>query len=72
MYKSLDIAEKRAQKSRVCEIAYPSTIRMCPSPKKINTKGGVKKKGKKHVGYNIYCDPSYHEYVDQASQYSQR
>ncbi|XP_058749864.1 uncharacterized protein LOC131622860 [Vicia villosa] len=66
MWRSLDVVEKRALKSRVCEIAYPTTTKMCPPPEKIKTKGGVKKKGKRPVGYDVYRDPSGYEYVDQA------
>ncbi|CAK8576751.1 unnamed protein product [Lathyrus sativus] len=70
--KSLDVVGKRALKSRVFELAFPTMTSMCPPPEKIKTKGGVKKKDKKSVGYDVYRDPSYHEYVDQASQSSQR
>ncbi|KAI5405484.1 hypothetical protein KIW84_052317 [Lathyrus oleraceus] len=45
---------------------------LCPPLEKIKTKGGVKKKGKKPADYDVYRDPSYHEYVDKASQSSQR
>ncbi|CAK8563108.1 unnamed protein product [Lathyrus sativus] len=65
-FRSLDVAGKRALKSRVCEIAYPTTTKMVSPPEKIKTKGGVKRKGKKLIGYDIYRDFSYHEYVDQA------
>lgn len=71
-YKSLDVVGKRALKSRVCELAYPTMTSMCPPPEKLKTKGGVKKKGKKPVGYDVYRDPSYHEYVDQESQSSKK
>ncbi|CAK8575028.1 unnamed protein product [Lathyrus sativus] len=71
-FRSLDIVGKRALKSRVCELAYPTMTSLCPPPEKIKIKGGVKKKGKKPVGYDVYRDPSYHEYVDKASQSSQR
>ncbi|XP_058725644.1 PKS-NRPS hybrid synthetase cheA-like [Vicia villosa] len=71
-FKSLDVVGKRALKSRVCEIAYPTTTSLCPPPEKIKTKGGVKRKGKKPVGYDVYRDPSGFEYVDQASQSSQK
>ncbi|XP_058760410.1 PKS-NRPS hybrid synthetase cheA-like [Vicia villosa] len=71
-WKSLDVVGKRALKSRVCEIAYPTTTKMCPPPEKIKTKGGVKKKGKRHVGYDVYRDPSGYEYVDQAHSSSQK
>ncbi|CAK8533254.1 unnamed protein product [Lathyrus sativus] len=70
-FKSLDVVGKRALKSRVFELAFPTMTSMCPPPEKIKTKGGVKKKYKKPVGYDVYRDPSYHEYVDQASQSSQ-
>ncbi|XP_058768863.1 uncharacterized protein LOC131642659 [Vicia villosa] len=65
-WRSLDVVGKRALKSRVCEIAYPTTTKMCPPPEKIKTKGGVKKKGKRPVGYDVYRDPSGYGYVDQA------
>ncbi|XP_058751982.1 uncharacterized protein LOC131625104 [Vicia villosa] len=65
-WRSLDVVGKRALKSRVCEIAYPTTTKMCSPPEKIKTKGGMKKKEKIHVGYNVYRDPSGYEYVDQA------
>ncbi|XP_058752962.1 PKS-NRPS hybrid synthetase cheA-like isoform X1 [Vicia villosa] len=71
-FKSLDVVGKRALKSRVCEIAYPTTTSLCPPPEKIKTKGGVKRKGKKPVGYDVYRDPSGFEYADQASQCSQK
>ncbi|KAI5394098.1 hypothetical protein KIW84_060981 [Lathyrus oleraceus] len=45
---------------------------LCPPPEKLKTKGGVKKKGKKPAECDVYRDPSYHEYVDKASQSSQR
>ncbi|KAI5413165.1 hypothetical protein KIW84_057678 [Lathyrus oleraceus] len=45
---------------------------LCPPPEKLKTKGWVKKKGKKPTKYDVYRDPSYHEYVDKASQSSQR
>ncbi|CAK8536513.1 unnamed protein product [Lathyrus sativus] len=67
-FKSLDVVGKRALKSRVFELAFPTMTSMCPPPEKIKTKGGVKRKDKKPVGYDVYRDPSYHEYVDQASQ----
>ncbi|CAK8562903.1 unnamed protein product [Lathyrus sativus] len=71
-FKSLDFVGKRALKSRVFELAFPTMTSMYPPPEKIKTKGGVMKKGKKPVGYDVYRDPSYHEYVNQASQSSQR
>ncbi|CAK8573991.1 unnamed protein product [Lathyrus sativus] len=70
-FKSLDAVGKKALKSRVFELAFPTMTSMCPPPEKIKTKGGVKKKGKKPVGYGVYRDPSYHECVDQACQPSQ-
>ncbi|CAK8532945.1 unnamed protein product [Lathyrus sativus] len=70
-FKSLDVVGKKALKSRVFELAFPTMTSMCPPPEKIKTKGGIKKKDKKPVGYDVYRDPSYHEYVDQASQSSQ-
>ncbi|KAI5387086.1 hypothetical protein KIW84_073298 [Lathyrus oleraceus] len=71
-FRSLDVIGKRALRSRVCELAYPTMTTLCPPPEKIKTKGGVKKKGKKPADYDVYRDPSYHEYVDKASQSSQR
>ncbi|KAI5439944.1 hypothetical protein KIW84_025343 [Lathyrus oleraceus] len=71
-FRSLDVVGKRALRSRVCELAYPTMTTLCPPPEKIKTKGGVKKKGKKPADYDVYRDPSYHEYVDKASQSSQR
>ncbi|CAK8575280.1 unnamed protein product [Lathyrus sativus] len=70
-FKSLDFVGKRALKSRVFELAFPTMTSMCPPPEKIKPKGGVKKKGKKPVEYDVDRDPSYHEYVNQASQPSQ-
>ncbi|KAI5395777.1 hypothetical protein KIW84_062092 [Lathyrus oleraceus] len=58
---SLDVIGKRALKSRVCELAYPTMSPLCPPPEKLKTKGGVKKKGKKPAKYDVYRDPSYHE-----------
>ncbi|CAK8534224.1 unnamed protein product [Lathyrus sativus] len=69
-FRLLDVARKRALKIRVCEIFYPTTTNMCPPPEKIKTKKRVKRKGKKYVGYDVYRDPSYHEYVYQAQQFS--
>ncbi|GAU16800.1 hypothetical protein TSUD_200430 [Trifolium subterraneum] len=43
-YQSLDIVGKRALKSKVFELAYPSTSSLCPPPEPIKTRGGVKKK----------------------------
>ncbi|KAI5417739.1 hypothetical protein KIW84_042378 [Lathyrus oleraceus] len=71
-FRSLDVIGKRALKSRVCELAYPTMTPLCPPPEKLKTKGGVKKKGKKPAEYDVYRDPSYHEYIDKASQSSQR
>ncbi|CAK8534221.1 unnamed protein product [Lathyrus sativus] len=68
-FRLLDVARKRALKIRVFEISYSTTTNMCPPPEKIKTKG-VKRKGKKYVGYDVYRDPSYHEYVYQAQQFS--
>ncbi|CAK8541181.1 unnamed protein product [Lathyrus sativus] len=70
-FKSLDVVGKRALKSRVFELVFPTMTSMCPPLEKIKTKGESRRKGKKLVGY-VYRDPSYHEYVDQASQSSQR
>ncbi|KAI5423603.1 hypothetical protein KIW84_046511 [Lathyrus oleraceus] len=44
-FRSLDVIGKRALKSRVCELAYPTMTPLCPPPEKLKTKGGVKKKG---------------------------
>ncbi|XP_058760194.1 uncharacterized protein LOC131633498 [Vicia villosa] len=66
-----NVVGNRALKSRVCEIAYPTTTSLCSPPEKIKTKGGVKRKGKKPVWYDVYRDPSGFEYADQASQSSQ-
>ncbi|CAK8533280.1 unnamed protein product [Lathyrus sativus] len=52
-FRTLDVVGKRALKSRVCELAYPTMTSLCPPPEKIKTKGGVKKKGKKSVGSYI-------------------
>ncbi|KAI5399389.1 hypothetical protein KIW84_064662 [Lathyrus oleraceus] len=60
-FRSLDIIGKRALKSRVCELAYPTMTPLCTPPEKLKTKGGVKKKGKKPAEYDVYRDPSYHE-----------
>ncbi|CAK8564638.1 unnamed protein product [Lathyrus sativus] len=49
-FRSLEVAGKRALTRKVCEIAYPTTTKMAPPSEKINTKGGVNKKGKKPVG----------------------
>ncbi|CAK8567577.1 unnamed protein product [Lathyrus sativus] len=71
-FRSLDIFGKRALKSRIFELAFPTKTSLCPPLEKIKTKWGVKKKGEKSVGYDVYRDPTCHEYVDQASQSSQR
>ncbi|CAK8539607.1 unnamed protein product [Lathyrus sativus] len=71
-FRSIDVAGKKTIKIRTCEIAYPTTTRMCSPPEKIKTKGGVKTKGNKPVGYDVYCDPPYHEYVDQENSSSQK
>ncbi|XP_058752396.1 uncharacterized protein LOC131625559 [Vicia villosa] len=71
-WRSLDVVEKRALKSRVCEIAYPTTTKMCPLPEKIKTKGGVKKKERRLVEHDVYRDPLGYEYVDQAHSSSQK
>ncbi|CAK8538509.1 unnamed protein product [Lathyrus sativus] len=70
-FKSLDVVGKRVLKSRVFELAFPTMTSMCPPLEKIKIKGGVKKKDKKPVRYDVCRDPSYHEYVDHASQSSQ-
>ncbi|CAK8537340.1 unnamed protein product [Lathyrus sativus] len=64
---SLDVVGKRELKGRVCEHAYPITTSMYPPPEKLKNKGAMNK-GKKPVGYDVYRDPSSHEYVNQASQ----
>ncbi|KAI5395113.1 hypothetical protein KIW84_061638 [Lathyrus oleraceus] len=48
-FRSLDVVGKRALRSRVCELAYPTMTSLCPPPEKLKTKRGVKKKGKKPV-----------------------
>lgn len=63
-WKTLNIAGRRALKSKLREIAYPETTSMCAPVDKIKTKGGVKKKGNKPKGYDVYRDPSYFEHVD--------
>ncbi|KAI5409575.1 hypothetical protein KIW84_055122 [Lathyrus oleraceus] len=70
-FRSVDIIGKRALKSRAYELAYPTMTPLCPPPEKLKTKEGVKKKGKKPAEYDVYRDPSYHEYVDKALQSSQ-
>ncbi|KAI5433347.1 hypothetical protein KIW84_020580 [Lathyrus oleraceus] len=60
-FRSLDVIGKRALKSRVCELAYPTMTPLCPPPEKLKTKGEVKKKGKKPAEYDVYRDPSYHK-----------
>ncbi|CAK8531101.1 unnamed protein product [Lathyrus sativus] len=47
-FRSLDVVGKRALKSRVFELTFPIMTSLCPSPEKIKTKEGVKKKGKKN------------------------
>ncbi|XP_058768861.1 uncharacterized protein LOC131642657 [Vicia villosa] len=71
-WRSLNVVGKRALKTRVCEIAYPTTTKMCPPPEKIKSKEGVKKKVRRHVGYDVYRDPSGYEYVNQAHSSSQK
>lgn len=71
-FRPLDFVGKRALKSKDYEIAYPTTTSMCLPPEKLITKEGFKNKGKKQVGYDVYRDPSYHDYVDQAYQSSKR
>ncbi|CAK8571564.1 unnamed protein product [Lathyrus sativus] len=71
-FMSLIFVGKSALRSRIGELPYPITTSMCPPHVKLKTKGEVKKKGKKPVGYDVYRDPSYHEYVDQTSQSSKR
>jgi len=65
-YQSLDIVGKRALKSKVFELAYPSTSSLCPPPEPIKTRGGVKKKDKSKApkDYDVYRDPSYFEHVE--------
>ncbi|CAK8579369.1 unnamed protein product [Lathyrus sativus] len=53
-FRSLDVVGKRALKSRVFELSFPTMTSLCPPPEKIKTKGGVKKKGKKPIG--LYID----------------
>jgi hypothetical protein len=46
---------------------------MCPSLYKVKIKGGVKNdKGKVTKGYDMYCDPSYREYVDKTYSYTHK
>ncbi|KAI5404231.1 hypothetical protein KIW84_051400 [Lathyrus oleraceus] len=52
-FRSLDDIGKKALKSRVCELAYPTINPLCPPPEKLKTKGGVKKKGKKPAVYDV-------------------
>ncbi|XP_073219718.1 uncharacterized protein [Cicer arietinum] len=64
-FRSLDVIGKRVLKSKVRELAFPSTSSLCPPPEKIKTKGIVKKsKGMKPDGYDVYRDPSYFEHVN--------
>ncbi|XP_058750746.1 uncharacterized protein LOC131623740 [Vicia villosa] len=58
-FRSLDVVGKRALKSIVCEIAYPAKTKMYPPPEKIKTKGRVKKKENRFVGYDIISDHLY-------------
>lgn len=46
MFRSLDVAGKRALKRRVCETANPITTRMCPPPEKIKPKEGENEREK--------------------------
>ncbi|KAI5406195.1 hypothetical protein KIW84_052806 [Lathyrus oleraceus] len=46
-FRSLDVIGKRALKSGVCELAYPTMTPLCPPPEKLKTKRGENKKGKK-------------------------
>nr|XP_004506262.1 uncharacterized protein LOC101491376 [Cicer arietinum] len=58
-FRSLDVIGKRVLKSKVRELAFPSTSSICPPPEKVKTKGRVKKsKGMKPDGYDVYRDPS--------------
>ncbi|XP_073221248.1 uncharacterized protein [Cicer arietinum] len=64
-FRSLDVIGKRVLKSKVRELAFPSTSSICPPPEKVKTKGRVKKsKGMKPDGYDVYRDPSYFEHVN--------
>nr|XP_004512586.1 uncharacterized protein LOC101492156 [Cicer arietinum] len=42
-FRSLDVIGKRVLKSKVRELAFPSTSSICPPPEKVKTKGRVKK-----------------------------
>ncbi|XP_004516432.1 uncharacterized protein [Cicer arietinum] len=56
-FRSLDVIGKRVLKSKVRELAFPSTSSICPPPEKVKTKGRVKKsKGMKPDGYDPYID----------------
>lgn len=72
-FRSLDTIGKRALKSKVFELAYPTTSSLCPPPEKIKTRGGVKNKdkGKAPKGYDVYRDPSYFEHVEREERESQ-
>ncbi|CAK8542651.1 unnamed protein product [Lathyrus sativus] len=64
-FRSLDVVGKKALKSRIFELAFPTMTSLCPPPEKIKTKGGVKKKGKKPLGsyiddvVNVVSDGNY-------------
>ncbi|XP_058767246.1 uncharacterized protein LOC131640896 [Vicia villosa] len=45
-WRSLDVVRKRALKIRACEIAYPTTTKMCPPPEKLKPKEGLRRKGR--------------------------
>ncbi|KAK2366952.1 PKS-NRPS hybrid synthetase [Trifolium repens] len=68
-----DIVGKRALKSKVFELAYPTTSSLCPPPEQIKTRGGVKKndRGKAPKGYDVYREPSYFEHVERETTDSQ-
>ncbi|KAK2373976.1 protein FAR1-RELATED SEQUENCE [Trifolium repens] len=72
-FRSLDIVGKRALKSKVFELAYPTTSSLCPPPEQIKTRGGVKKnnRGKAPKGYDVYREPSYFEHVERETTDSQ-
>jgi hypothetical protein len=72
-FRTLDIVGKRALKSKVFELAYPTTSSLCPPPEQIKTRGGVKNsdRGKAPKGYDMYRDPSYFEHVEREVNDSQ-
>ncbi|GAU43672.1 hypothetical protein TSUD_302350 [Trifolium subterraneum] len=72
-FQPLDIVGKRELKSKVFELAYPTTSSLCPPPEPIKTRGGVKKKykGKAPKDYDVYHDPSYFKHVEREVNDSQ-